>query len=321
MSALTSTERREFDALEAVVQAGLATFIDVGRALAEIRDRRLYRSTHRTFEEYCHERWLLRRTRAYQLIDAAVVSTIVDSDPPSNEAQARELAPLKDDEAEVVAAWREAKAEAEDLGTSLTAKIVRNAAQKRLRPLKRERKHGELRERHSNSRCDGCGRTPQEIEDAGVPMSSAWIWSGRNSVRTHLCFECNSERLRKERERRAREERELAERLGEEGYRQLQEERARAERRADASKELRFRAEHAHLGRTRPRGEFPSRSCSLARFVAGTGPRRSRPGGAPGGRDCRRRGRAPVCGDSFVAGGIRATRPRSDAAGGLEPAA
>ncbi|MEH2279487.1 MAG: hypothetical protein V7K40_33085 [Nostoc sp.] len=39
-------------------------FFEAGRALAELRDRRLYLSTHRTFEEYCRVRpW---RWRSYR---------------------------------------------------------------------------------------------------------------------------------------------------------------------------------------------------------------------------------------------------------------
>jgi hypothetical protein len=76
-AALTTSERHDLEALEDVVQRGLATFIEVGKALAEIRDRRLYRQTHGTFEEYCHDKWLLSRTRAYRLIDAAAVAEAV----------------------------------------------------------------------------------------------------------------------------------------------------------------------------------------------------------------------------------------------------
>ncbi|WP_292736205.1 hypothetical protein [Nostoc sp. JL31] len=31
-------------------------FFEAGKALAELGDRRLYRSSHRTFEEYCRDR-------------------------------------------------------------------------------------------------------------------------------------------------------------------------------------------------------------------------------------------------------------------------
>ena len=42
---------------EAVIERGQQTFIEVGQALMEIRDSRLYRETHATFEAYCNERW------------------------------------------------------------------------------------------------------------------------------------------------------------------------------------------------------------------------------------------------------------------------
>jgi hypothetical protein len=67
------------------------------------RDERLYRDRYATFEAYCRERWGFTRQRAFQLTEAAQVSgllsTIVDTDTPAirNEAQARELVPLRDD--------------------------------------------------------------------------------------------------------------------------------------------------------------------------------------------------------------------------------
>jgi hypothetical protein len=63
-TALTAGERLDLTAAETIIREGLEKFIEVGQALAEIRDRRLYRATHRTFEEYAHERWLLRLTRS-----------------------------------------------------------------------------------------------------------------------------------------------------------------------------------------------------------------------------------------------------------------
>ena len=46
---------------EAVIERGLRTFVEVGEALLRIRDERLYRETHGTFEDYCRERWAMRR--------------------------------------------------------------------------------------------------------------------------------------------------------------------------------------------------------------------------------------------------------------------
>jgi len=60
--------------LETVIEHGLQTFVDVGTALMEIRDSRLYRDSHGTFEDYCRERWGLKRQRAYELIDAARIA-------------------------------------------------------------------------------------------------------------------------------------------------------------------------------------------------------------------------------------------------------
>jgi len=54
---LTPAEIDNLDHLEAVVAPGLDTYTEVGDALAEIRDRHLYRDSHPTFEAYARERW------------------------------------------------------------------------------------------------------------------------------------------------------------------------------------------------------------------------------------------------------------------------
>ncbi|QKQ75133.1 hypothetical protein [Nostoc sp. TCL240-02] len=48
-------------------------FFEVGKALTELRDRRLYRSTHKTFEEYCKQRFGYTRIAASYKIAAATV--------------------------------------------------------------------------------------------------------------------------------------------------------------------------------------------------------------------------------------------------------
>lgn len=85
------------------IERGLAMFVDVGNALIEIRDRRLYPETHGTFENYCQGRWGFTRRRAYQLIQAAEtvgqLSTTVHTPLPSTERQVRELARIPDADA------------------------------------------------------------------------------------------------------------------------------------------------------------------------------------------------------------------------------
>lgn len=46
-------------------------FYEAGRSLAQLRDRRLYRNTHSSFEQYCRDRFGFQRRHSYQLIDAA----------------------------------------------------------------------------------------------------------------------------------------------------------------------------------------------------------------------------------------------------------
>ncbi|MCC5661224.1 hypothetical protein LC608_30535 [Nostoc sp. XA010] len=48
-------------------------FFEAGKALTELRDRRLYRSTHKTFEDYCRDRFGHSRQQSNYLIAAAGV--------------------------------------------------------------------------------------------------------------------------------------------------------------------------------------------------------------------------------------------------------
>ncbi|MBU1193992.1 MAG: hypothetical protein KKE62_01835 [Proteobacteria bacterium] len=76
---LTDTERERFDVCEQVIKKGLGTFLDVGCSLAEIRDNRLYRETHKTFEKYCKEIWDLSKGYATQQICGYEAVTLLES--------------------------------------------------------------------------------------------------------------------------------------------------------------------------------------------------------------------------------------------------
>ncbi|MBD2534215.1 hypothetical protein H6G97_33695 [Nostoc flagelliforme FACHB-838] len=67
---LTEQEIRDRLLLERKVERA---FFEAGKALSELRDRRLYRSTHRTFEEYCRDRFGHSRQKSNYLIAAADV--------------------------------------------------------------------------------------------------------------------------------------------------------------------------------------------------------------------------------------------------------
>jgi phage N-6-adenine-methyltransferase len=81
---------------ERVIERGLNTFVEVGAALLEIRDSRLYKEGYSTFEDYCRDRWGMVRRQADRLIQSAEV--VGNLRPigliPANEAQARPLVGL-----------------------------------------------------------------------------------------------------------------------------------------------------------------------------------------------------------------------------------
>lgn len=128
MSALPEVSRLSH--LERTIERGLSTFVEVGEALLEIRDSRLYLSDYATFEIYCESRWGFKASRARQLIGAAQVAgelQSVTNVTPANEGQARELAPLKDNVVQMADAWTEAREKAESEERPVTAKDVREA--------------------------------------------------------------------------------------------------------------------------------------------------------------------------------------------------
>jgi phage N-6-adenine-methyltransferase len=106
--AMTQIERTALVEYEAVIAKHVHGFRQVGAALMAIRDQRLYRTTHGTFEQYCAQRWSLSSRHVNRQIEAAVaVEQMGPVGPkPASERQVRELlaAPPEDrDEA-----WGEA---------------------------------------------------------------------------------------------------------------------------------------------------------------------------------------------------------------------
>lgn len=110
---------------EEVIERGLHTFVDVGNALLEIRDNRLYREKYSTFEDYCKDRWGWQRNYANKLIASAEVVTNLGTIVPIlpvTESQARPLTPLEPDLQ--IEAWQRAVETAPETG--ITAKHVQS---------------------------------------------------------------------------------------------------------------------------------------------------------------------------------------------------
>lgn len=100
---LSDSEHDALTQCEIVIYRGFKAFWEVGQALIAIRDGKLYRELYDTFEVYCWERWNLKRTRAYELMDAASVATHVGNFRQiERESHAAELLHLEPDEQRIV---------------------------------------------------------------------------------------------------------------------------------------------------------------------------------------------------------------------------
>lgn len=142
---LTITRDKERLAeLEGVIQRNLQSFYEVGRALMEIRDNRLYQHKngggYQTFEDYCREVWDIGRRNAYYLMDAATVIENVNncSQKPATESQARPLARLEPEKQKV--AWQKAVETAPEgkVTAAHVQKVVREMVEPAPKPKQQE---------------------------------------------------------------------------------------------------------------------------------------------------------------------------------------
>lgn len=73
----------------------------VGAALQEIRDQKLYKHEHETFEDFCKQEYGFERAHAYRLIGFAEVKATIEMSPigdkVTRESQARALAPVPEE--------------------------------------------------------------------------------------------------------------------------------------------------------------------------------------------------------------------------------
>jgi hypothetical protein len=112
MNELTISEANRLTELECQMEQDQAAFVRYGNALLEIRESRLYRQSHPTFEDYCRERWQMTKSRANELIRSSKVAfNLVEiSTIQPNEAQAATLEQLEPGQQREV--WQKAVATA-----------------------------------------------------------------------------------------------------------------------------------------------------------------------------------------------------------------
>lgn len=100
---LTRQEGHDLAECEKTIELGLETFLEVGQALARIRDSRLYRNRWDSFEQYVKQRWEMSVRHAHRLVDSAEIAQnllppaagVTNWSPPKSESQVRPLKGLE----------------------------------------------------------------------------------------------------------------------------------------------------------------------------------------------------------------------------------
>lgn len=107
---LTQDEIGQLKHYEGIVDHNLRGFKEAGEALAEIRDRELFRQHYPSFAAYLEQRWGISRKHGYRLIDAAAIAVNVSHGTqlpePTTERAARALSVVPREEQPAV--WAEA---------------------------------------------------------------------------------------------------------------------------------------------------------------------------------------------------------------------
>ena len=130
--------------LEGVIEKGMTSFVDVGNALAEIRNQKLYlEAGFHNWEDYVSQRWGMQKRWSYQLIESARIAGLLPSvdikvgavahnNMSIGEYQLRPLETPKLSDAEKVVAFNKALDVAEKAGTPITGRLVQTEVDKLL---------------------------------------------------------------------------------------------------------------------------------------------------------------------------------------------
>jgi hypothetical protein len=185
---LAPADRAALTRCETIIRGGLETWYQVGTALMEIRDSRLYAGAYKTFEAYCRDRWGITHRHANRQIAAAEVAGIItakdqaaaslgpDGPAPSSEAQARELTPLRGNPAAVRKAWTRAWEAAGDKPPP--ARIVRQAVreyqqEQAQRRQAREQRAAERKQQEPDTPAAGPDPDPLRLHDRTARLGQA----------------------------------------------------------------------------------------------------------------------------------------------------
>jgi hypothetical protein len=127
---LTDFEKKRKAELELVVEQNLEAFLKAGAALAELRNRRLYRVEFPSFESYVQSRFSLHRAAVDGVIRSAQTAQVlidagIELSPDTTAAVLRPISGLPDDELKIQV-WRLAETLAPERVTQpLVARVTR----------------------------------------------------------------------------------------------------------------------------------------------------------------------------------------------------
>ncbi|RAJ93012.1 hypothetical protein LX87_04524 [Larkinella arboricola] len=191
LSSISAAEAHQLAQYERIIEEGLTTFLSVGNALMAIRQEKLYRATHRTFEAYCRERFGLKRQRAYELIGAAeVVNSLAESDSgtimseisdksvhyvlPERESHASVLADLSPAERRTV--WQQVIEKADVLEKPITASLIKETKKQLARPsaVPSRKKSKEVQKTEMIRRIRKAA-ADQDAPDVRVEIQGSWL--------------------------------------------------------------------------------------------------------------------------------------------------
>lgn len=189
---LSPEEKSELAACEQIIETGKSTFVSVGLALAKIKKLELYRENFEDFDTYCQKVWDFGQAYGYRLISAAEVAKKVSPiGEITNEATARELASVPKKKQIKVA--KEAKKIASKIGGKITAKNVKQAAEKL--GIKKEARGGlaaEMRRMKENE--SKSVEKPKAIKGDIHPADRVELWWGENRLKLleHPAISCDA---------------------------------------------------------------------------------------------------------------------------------
>jgi len=186
---LSVREKKRKTELEKIITCNFQAFVEVGLALREIRDTRLYRITHNAFDDYFKDRWGMHVRRAYQLIDAAIVVENVNNCTeiewiPQNEAQARPLVGLEP--AEQARLWQKA------IETAPDGKITAAHVKKTVKNLTGEKVAKTITKNRKNIKASSLINPEFSkafdvfLAQIQIEIDNGWKTTDRNTVARHL---------------------------------------------------------------------------------------------------------------------------------------